>query len=116
MFTIAAGTLFTIVGTCTAQYPVMDLEYNVYVTQVATVGSGQVYSSEDISADAEDEAPPPSESREDVLEDGQQVCLHGGAVLEMELGNGTPQRVRLLRGANFRVHGSVPVVRCLVIL
>ena len=115
MFTIAAGTLFTIVGTCTAQYTDTDLD-GLPGIQVSTIGSGQVYSSEDISADAEDEAPPPSESREDVLEDGQQVCLHGGAVLETVLGNGTPQRVRLLRGANFRVHGSVPVVRCLVIL
>ena len=116
MFTIAAGTLFTIVGTCTAQYPVMDLEYNVYVTQVATVGSGQVYSSEDISAVAVDEAPPPSESREVVLEDGQQVCLHGGAVLETEAGDGTLLRVTLKMGEFFRVHGSLPVVRWLQVL
>ena len=111
MFTIAAGTLFTIVGTCTAQYTDTDLD-GLPGIQVSTIGSGQVYSTKAIQVEAGGEPPSPFESREDTLEDGKRVCLYAGAVLETEAGD----RVTLKMGEFFSVHGSLPVVRWLQVL
>ena len=115
MFTIAAGTLFTIVGTCTAEYTDTDFD-GLPGIQVSTIGSGQVYSTKEIQVEAGGEPPSPSESRVDTLEDGKRVFLYAGAVLETEAGDGTLRRVTLKMGEFFRVHGSLPVVRWLQVL